>query len=47
VLVSAQDDGPSSALTGYLSLQHVDGALLLSLHGDDQLSRMLRDAMSQ
>jgi hypothetical protein len=47
VLISAQDDGPSSALAGYLSLQDVDGALLLSLHGDDQLSRMLRDAMSQ
>jgi hypothetical protein len=47
VLISAQDDGPSSALAGHLSLQHADGALLLSLHGDDQLSRMLRDAMSQ
>jgi DNA-binding LacI/PurR family transcriptional regulator len=41
VLTMAQSGEDRDRLDGYLSRQHVDGVLLLSLHGDDPLPRRL------
>ncbi len=41
VLVLSQVHDPSSPLERYLSRQHVDGVLLLSLHGEDPLPARL------
>ncbi|WP_067501902.1 LacI family DNA-binding transcriptional regulator [Actinoplanes sp. TFC3] len=41
VLMIAQAPHERQRLEGYLTRQHVDGALLLSLHGDDQLPTQL------
>ncbi|GIF04130.1 LacI family DNA-binding transcriptional regulator [Actinoplanes siamensis] len=43
VLMIAQAPEERRQLEGYLTRQHVDGALLLSLHGDDPLPVMLEE----
>jgi DNA-binding LacI/PurR family transcriptional regulator len=43
VLMIAQAPEERRRLEGYLTRQHVDGALLLSLHGDDPLPALLED----
>ena len=43
VLMIAQAPEERSRLEGYLTRQHVDGALLLSLHGDDPLPALLEE----
>ncbi|GAA0579359.1 LacI family DNA-binding transcriptional regulator [Paractinoplanes ferrugineus] len=43
VLMIAQAPEERRRLEGYLTRQHVDGALLLSLHGDDPLPSLLED----
>jgi DNA-binding LacI/PurR family transcriptional regulator len=42
VLLLSQAGGRSANLEGYLSRQHVDGVLLLSLHDDDLLPEVIR-----
>ncbi|WP_238993458.1 LacI family DNA-binding transcriptional regulator [Nocardioides caldifontis] len=42
VLLLSQAGQRSANLEGYLSRQHVDGVLLLSLHDDDALPRVIR-----
>ena len=42
VLLLSQADSRSAHLHGYLSRQHVDGVLLLSLHDDDLLPEVIR-----
>ncbi|MGE5286112.1 MAG: LacI family DNA-binding transcriptional regulator [Micromonosporaceae bacterium] len=44
VLVMAQTKAEHARLTRYLQGQHVDGVLLMSLHGDDPLPRILQRA---
>ncbi|HEY7045415.1 MAG TPA: LacI family DNA-binding transcriptional regulator [Nocardioidaceae bacterium] len=43
VLALAQTHDETSPLERYLSRQHVDGVLLLSLHGEDPLPRHIRE----
>jgi DNA-binding LacI/PurR family transcriptional regulator len=43
VLALAQTPEQTARLDGYLTAQHVDGVLLLSLHGEDPLPARLRD----
>jgi DNA-binding LacI/PurR family transcriptional regulator len=43
VLMIAQAPEERRRLEGYLTRQHVDGALLLSLHGDDPLPALLEE----
>ncbi|MDX6743373.1 LacI family DNA-binding transcriptional regulator [Actinocorallia sp. A-T 12471] len=43
LLAMAQSEADHERLTRYLTGQHVDGALLLSLHGDDPLPRHLEE----
>jgi DNA-binding LacI/PurR family transcriptional regulator len=43
VLMIAQAPEERSRLEGYLTRHHVDGALLLSLHGDDPLPALLEE----
>ena len=43
LIAPADRGGPSSHLADYLTLQHVDGVLLLSLHDDDQLPTRIRE----
>ncbi|MGX6600749.1 LacI family DNA-binding transcriptional regulator [Micromonosporaceae bacterium Da 78-11] len=43
VLMIAQAPEERERLEGYLTRQHVDGALLLSLHGDDPLPTVLEE----
>src|SRR4051794_10145960 len=44
VLLIAQDDAGRERARRYLRQGHVDGAVLMSLHGDDPLPRQLREA---
>ncbi|GAB2807883.1 LacI family DNA-binding transcriptional regulator [Actinocorallia aurea] len=43
LLAMSQSEADRERLTRYLTGQHVDGALLLSLHGDDPLPRRLEE----
>ncbi|ROO83518.1 LacI family transcriptional regulator [Actinocorallia herbida] len=43
LLAMSQSEADRERLTRYLTGQHVDGALLLSLHGDDPLPRHLEE----